>query len=94
MVFVNHDSMCYEQDMIGVLTGQFLADDRSSHPIYEKFSKGRIKNEKYLIHLFQCTALCALFTCDPTTIKSIAKVLPRCPPKKMSTEHEILKWYI
>ena len=52
MVFVNHDSMCYEQDMIGVLTGQFLADDRSSHPIYEKFSKGRIKNEKYLIHLF------------------------------------------
>ncbi len=91
MVFVNHDSMCDEQDMIGVLTGQFLADDRSSHRIYSKFSEGRIKNEKYLIHLFcwveqerlhalmfnqahlvQCTALCDLFACDPTTIKSIA----------------------
>lgn len=52
MVFVNHDSMCDEQDMNGVLTGQFLADDDTSHRIYTKFSEGRIKNEKYLIHLF------------------------------------------
>lgn len=52
MVFVNHDSMCYEQDMVAVLTGQFLDVDGSSHCIYNKFSEGRIKNEKYLIHLF------------------------------------------
>lgn len=52
MVFVNHDSMCDEQDMVGVLTGQFLADNGVSHRIYSKFSEGRIKNEKFLIHLF------------------------------------------
>lgn len=52
MVFVNHDSMCDEQDMVGVLTGQFLADDGTSHRIYTKFSEGRIKNGKFFIHLF------------------------------------------
>lgn len=52
MAFVNHDSMCDEQDMVGVLTGQFLADDGASHRIYTKFSEGRIKNEKYRVHLF------------------------------------------
>lgn len=52
MVFVNHDSMCDEQDMVAVLTGQFLADDGTAHRIYAKFSEGRIKNEKYAIHLF------------------------------------------
>ena len=52
MVFVNHDSMCIEQDMVAVLTGQFLVDDGSSHCIYKKFSEGLIKNEKYFIHLF------------------------------------------
>lgn len=52
MVFVNHDSMCDEQDMIAVLTGQFLADDGTAHRIYAKFSEGRIKYEKYAIHLF------------------------------------------
>lgn len=52
MVFVNHDSMCDEQDMISVLTGQFLADDGTSHRIYTKYSEGRIKNDKFLIHLF------------------------------------------
>jgi hypothetical protein len=52
MVFVNHDSMCDEQDMAGVLTGQFFSDDGTSHRIYTKYSEGRIKNEKDLIHLF------------------------------------------
>lgn len=52
IVFVNHDSMCDEQDMVSVLTGQFLADNGTSHRIYTKFSEGRIKNEKLLIHLF------------------------------------------
>jgi len=63
MVFVNHDSMCDDQDMFAVLTGQFLADDGTAHRIYAKFSEGRIKNEKYAIHLF-CWAekerICAL----------------------------------
>jgi hypothetical protein len=52
MVFVNHNSLCDEQDMVAVLTGKFLADDGAAHPIYTKFSEGRIKNEKYDIHLF------------------------------------------
>lgn len=52
MVFVNHDPMCDEQDMVAVLTGQFLADDGTTHRIYAKFSEGKIKNEKYAIHLF------------------------------------------
>ncbi|MEI7843622.1 MAG: hypothetical protein WCI39_11400 [Gallionellaceae bacterium] len=52
IVFVNHDSMCDEQDMISVLTGQFLANDGTLHRIYNRFSEGRIKNDKFLIHLF------------------------------------------
>lgn len=52
MVFVNHDSMCYEQDMVSVLTGQFIADDGTAHRIYTKYSEGRIKNEIFIIHLF------------------------------------------
>lgn len=52
MVFVNHDFLCDEQDMVAVLAGKFLADDGAAHPIYKKFSEGRIKNEKYDIHLF------------------------------------------
>lgn len=52
LVFVNHDSMCDESDMNSVLTGHFIANDGSLHPIYKKFSDGRISDEKQSIHLF------------------------------------------
>ena len=31
VVFVNHDSMCDEQDVAAVLSGQFLADEGTAH---------------------------------------------------------------
>ncbi len=49
LVFVNHDSICDEQDLAGVVTGKFLAEDGSAHRVYEKFSEGRIKDEKFEI---------------------------------------------
>jgi hypothetical protein len=52
LVFVNHDSRCNEQDLIGVVTGQFLADDGSAHRIYQKFSEGRIRDEKHKVGLY------------------------------------------
>ncbi len=52
LMFVNHDSMCDRQDLMGVLTGDFLANDGTSHRIYRKFSEGRVKKDKATIHLF------------------------------------------
>lgn len=52
LIFVNHDSLCDEMDMIAVLTGNFLAEDGTPHRIYSKFSEGRIKDEKYTIALY------------------------------------------
>lgn len=52
LVFVNHYSQCDEQDLIGVVTGQFLADDGSAHRIYQKFSEGRIRDEKHKVGLY------------------------------------------
>lgn len=52
LVFVNHDSMCDRQDLVGVLTGDFVAEDGSAHRIYTKFSEGRIKKDKYRVHLY------------------------------------------
>jgi hypothetical protein len=52
LVLVNHDKHCSFLDLIGVLTGNFIADDGGTHPIYKQFSEGRIKDEKARIHLF------------------------------------------
>jgi hypothetical protein len=52
LVFVNHDAMCDERDMASVLTGQFLTANGTAYSIYSKFSEGRIKDEKFDIHLF------------------------------------------
>lgn len=52
LALVNHDSMCDELDLIGVVTGKFLADDGTAHRIYQKFSEGKIKSAKFRIHLF------------------------------------------
>lgn len=49
---VNHDDMCGFNDLLGILTGNFYANDGTAHPIYRQFSHGRIKDEKGKVHLF------------------------------------------
>ncbi len=52
LALVNHDSMCGFNDLLGVLTGNFYANDGTVHPIYRPFSEGRIIDEKRRVHLF------------------------------------------
>jgi len=52
LAWVNHDRSLGFLDVLGVLTGDFFADDDSEHPIYRKFSEGRIKDEKARIDMF------------------------------------------
>ena len=52
LAFVNHDNMCRFNDLLGILTGNFYANDGTAHPIYRQFSHGRIKDEKGKVHLF------------------------------------------
>src|SRR5205814_6233004 len=52
LALVNHDDMCDFDDLLAILTGNFYADDGTVHPIYAKFSHGRIKDEKSTVHLF------------------------------------------
>ena len=44
--------MCGFNDLLGILTGNFYANDGTAHPIYRQFSHGRIKDEKGKVHLF------------------------------------------
>ena len=52
LALVNHDNMCGFNDLLGILTGNFYANDGTAHPIYRRFSHGRIKDEKRMVHLF------------------------------------------
>jgi len=52
LALVNHDRRCGFLDLIGVLTGNFIAENNQMYPIYKQFSEGRIKDEKARIHLF------------------------------------------
>lgn len=52
LAFVNHDKMCGFLDLIAVTTGHFLAEGGGRYPIYLQFSEGRIKEEKFRIHLY------------------------------------------
>ena len=52
LIFVNHDEQCGIRDLHSVTTGQFFAEDGTSHPIYIKYSEGRIKDEMFKIHLY------------------------------------------
>lgn len=52
LAFVNLDNMCGWHDLIAVTTGQFLSKGGGLHPIYLKYSEGRIKKEKIKIHLY------------------------------------------
>ena len=50
LAFVNHDKMCGFLDLIAVFTGTFISEKGELHPIYRKFSEGRIKDEKARVH--------------------------------------------
>lgn len=52
LALVNHDDMCGFNDLLGILTGNFYANDGTAHPIYRQFSHGRIKDKKGAVHLF------------------------------------------
>lgn len=52
LALVNHDDMCGFNDLLGILTGNFYANDGKAHPIYLQFSHGRIKDKKGQVHLF------------------------------------------
>ena len=52
LVLVNHDDNAGFGDLLSVLTGNFFSDSGSIHPIYKKYSEGRIKKEKAKIHLY------------------------------------------
>lgn len=52
LALVNHDRKCGFLDLIGVMTGNFVAENNELHPIYKQFSEGRIKDEEARIHLF------------------------------------------
>jgi len=51
LAILNHDDKCGFEDLIAIITGNFYAADGTAHPIFRKFSHGRIKNEKEKIHL-------------------------------------------
>jgi hypothetical protein len=52
LAFVNNDRMCGSLDLIGVLTGHLLLEGGGSAAIYNKYSEGRIQQEKKRIHLY------------------------------------------
>ena len=52
LAIVNRDENCGFLDLLADLTGNFYADDGSVHPIYARFSEGRIKEKKEKIHLY------------------------------------------
>jgi hypothetical protein len=52
VVFVNNDVKCGVMDLLGVTTGNFFAADGKRIPIYRCYSEGRIRDEKYRIHLY------------------------------------------
>jgi hypothetical protein len=52
LALINHDDSCGFLDLIAVLTGNFVAENNKSFPVYAQFSEGRIKEEKGRIHLF------------------------------------------
>lgn len=54
LAFINYERSCRWENgrLLNVITGLFFADDGTRHPIYIRFSEGRIKKEKTLIHLY------------------------------------------
>lgn len=51
LAFVNHEDSYDAEDVVNTITGDFFASDGTRHPIYRKFSEGRIVHEKQKIAL-------------------------------------------
>ena len=52
LALVNHDKKCGFLDLIAIITGLALTNNRGAHAIFGRFSQGRIREEKARIHLF------------------------------------------
>ncbi len=52
LAFVNHDKKCGFLDLLGVITGDFFSEGGGRHPIFVKYSNGRIKEEKRKIDFY------------------------------------------
>jgi hypothetical protein len=52
LAFVNNDEQCGFLDLLGVLSGRLMLENGGSAPLYLKYSGGRIKIEKDLIHFY------------------------------------------
>ena len=52
LVFANSDSQCSAEDLRSVLTGEFRVKGGAAEKIYEQYSDGRIRNEKFVIDMY------------------------------------------
>jgi len=52
LVFMSHDKYCRYGSLLQTIRGDFFAQSGEHHPIFLKYSEGRIKEEKFEIDLF------------------------------------------
>ncbi len=52
LAIYNEDKNYGFLDLLDVTTGNFFADDGTTHPIYKNYSEGRVKEDIKKIHLF------------------------------------------
>jgi hypothetical protein len=52
LVFVNHDKHCRWLSLCEALTGFFFTKEGEQHPIFRRYSEGRIKKDKMKIDLY------------------------------------------
>jgi hypothetical protein len=52
LALVNYDEICGLHDLLGVITGNFYADDGSRDPIYRQYSDGRMNSDRLKIDLY------------------------------------------
>ena len=52
LAFVNRDSMCDSRDLLGVLTGYALTTEGEKLALYEKYSLGRIREERFRVDTY------------------------------------------
>ncbi len=52
LAFLNYDNSCNISYLFNVISGYFFAEGGKKYPIYSRFSGGRIREEKFRIHLY------------------------------------------
>ena len=52
LALVNYDQICGLPDLLGVITGNFYADDGSRDAIYRQYSEGRMKSDRLKVDLY------------------------------------------